>query len=132
MKEDEAKTIVIKNWINKSVNRLNAAKSEFDARRLDIAVSNLYYAMFYIITAALTKKEIYLGKHSAVKAAFHRDFVNTKIVDKQYGKLYQKLFDDRHTADYSPIITFEKDEVKERIQQVSVFIEDLKKTMEIP
>lgn len=132
MREDKAKIDIIKSWVKKSRSRLDASKSEFEAGRLDTAASNLYFAMFYLIAAALTKKDVYLSKHSAVKAAFHRDFVNTGVVGKKYGELFQKLFDDRHNADYSPIIMFEEDEVKERIQQVEDFAGEFKKIMDLP
>lgn len=62
-----------------------------------------------------------LTKHTAVKAAFHRNVVKPGLVSSEYGKLYQKLFDYRHKADYSPVTEFEPDEVKEQLENLKLF-----------
>lgn len=69
-----------------------SAKSELNAGRLSFSVNRLYYAMFYSVTAALAIKGEKYIKHSAVRAAFHRDFVRTEKVEKSIGKLYDELF----------------------------------------
>lgn len=111
------------NWRRKSSERLVAARRDLEEGMLEIAVSNMYYAMFYAFTAVLTIKGYKpLTKHSAIKAVFHRDFVNPGLVEMKYGRLYQQLFDDRHRADYDPVANFEQEELQELLEQVTSFI----------
>lgn len=111
------------NWRRKSGERLLAAQRDLEEGMLEIAVSNLYYAMFYAFTAVLTIRGYKpLSKHSAVKSVFHREFVNQGLVEMRYGRLYQQLFDDRHRADYDPIASFELAELLELIEQVTSFL----------
>lgn len=111
------------NWRRKSRERLLAAQRDLEEGMSEIAVSNLYYAMFYAFTAVLTIRGYKpLSKHSAVKAVFHRDFVNQGLVEVRYGRLYQQLFDDRHRADYDPIASFDLEELQELLEQVTAFL----------
>ncbi|MEW6447344.1 MAG: HEPN domain-containing protein [Bacillota bacterium] len=108
-------------WLKKAAESLESAKSEFAAGRLAFTVNRLYYSIFYLATAALTAKGEKLGKHSAVRAAFHRDFVRTGEVDKSYGRLYDELFHARHQGDYAPMTEFEESVVKEELRDVERF-----------
>jgi hypothetical protein len=129
--EQQALQELSHNWRRKSGERLAAARRDLDEGMLEIAVSNLYYAMFYAFTGVLTIRGYKpLSKHSAVKAVFHRDFVNQGLVDLNHGRLYQQLFDDRHRADYDPVASFDQEELEELIEQVTSFISVCDQLME--
>lgn len=102
------KRALVEYWLEKSDESVASAVSELNAGRLTFAVNRLYYALFYASTAVLYTKDKSYVKHSAVRAAFHRDFIQTGVVDKALGKLYDELFQMRHQGDYTPLIEFDK------------------------
>ncbi|MEW6172437.1 MAG: HEPN domain-containing protein [Bacillota bacterium] len=109
-------------WLGKARESMESARSELSAGRLDFTVNRLYYVLFYLVTAALTAKGEKLGKHSAVRAAFHKNFVRTGKVDKSYGRLYDELFHARHQGDYVPLTEFDETVVRQQLQDVEKFL----------
>lgn len=116
------KSIIIKYWIEKGRESMESAKSEFSSGRNTIAVRNIYYACFYALSAVLLKEGRSFKKHTAVKAALHKDLIRTGMVDTGWGKFYNRVFDSRHEGDYQPLRTFDAEEVKVFLDQGVGFI----------
>lgn len=114
-------------WFDKAEESLNAANSELEAGRLTFAVNRLYYAMFYAVSALFATKNLSYGKHSAVRAALHREFVKPGLLDKSLGRLYDELFNARQQGDYVPLVEFERDVVIEQANDVGEFLPQLRK-----
>jgi uncharacterized protein (UPF0332 family) len=115
---------LVHHWLGKAAESLESARSELDAGRQAFAVNRLYYALFYLVTAALTIKGEKHGKHSAVRSSFHREYVRTGKVDKSFGKLYDELFHARHQGDYMPMVTFDEKVIRQQLQDVEKFISE--------
>jgi len=64
-------------------------------------------------------------KHKEVRSVLHRDFIRTKKIDSSWGKHYDWLFDNRHKADYRPLIQFDHDQVKEIIEESEAFVKEM-------
>lgn len=105
-------------WLEKAEESIQSASSEIENDRLSFAINRLYYALFYSMSAILTAKGDSYSKHSGVRAALHRDFIKTGKIDKQIGRLYDELFNARHQADYTPLVEFDKEIVKEQYSDV--------------
>lgn len=121
MKKDARREELVNYWLRKAEESLASARSELGAGRLSFAVNRLYYALFYLVTAALSARGVKLGKHSAVRAAFHKEFVRTGEVEKSYGRLYDELFHTRHQADYLPLTELDETVVAQQLQDVESF-----------
>jgi uncharacterized protein (UPF0332 family) len=70
------------------------------------AVNRAYYAIFYAAHALLAAHGISQSKHSGVAAAFRQYFVKPGQIESEYGSIYGRVMDDRHSSDYdmeSPI-----------------------------
>lgn len=65
------------------------------------ATSRAYYAVFHALKALLLSQELVLSKHAAVLSAFHREFIKTAIFPARFGKIADRLFNDRMLGDYS-------------------------------
>jgi uncharacterized protein (UPF0332 family) len=115
---------LVYHWLGRAVESLESARSELDAGRLAYVVNRLYYALFYLVTAALAVKGGNHGKHSAVRSSFHREYVRTGKVDKTFGKLYDELFHARHQGDYMPMVTFDETVIRQQLQDVEKFISE--------
>ncbi len=105
-------------WLEKAEESIQSASSEIGNDRLSFAINRLYYALFYSMSAILTAKGDSYSKHSGVRSALHRDFIKTGKIDKQVGRLYDELFNARHQADYTPLVEFDKEIVKEQYSDV--------------
>jgi len=119
------KSTIIKYWMEKSFESIEAAHSEYRAGRLTPAVRNTYYSCFYALAAVLLKKGKTFKKHTAVRAALHRDLIKSGLLDASWGRFYNTIFDSRHEGDYEPLVRFEKDQVKEFIKQAEEFIKQM-------
>jgi len=116
------KSILVGYWMEKAHESLAAGRSEYRSGRLTTAVRNLYYACFYSLTALLLKKGRSFKKHTGVKAALHKDLIKEGILEPEWGKFYNKIFDSRHEGDYQPLRVFEAEEVALYVEQCAGFI----------
>lgn len=69
------------------------------------AVSRAYYAMFYTAEALLLARGLSYSRHSAVIAAFGREFVKTGLVSSDHHQDLIEGQDQRNVGDYD-IMTF--------------------------
>lgn len=91
---------------------LASARRELDAGACSFAVNRLYYSAFYGVSAALFERHLHSSKHSGVRAFFHREFIKTGLLEVQWGKLYDRLFEDRQEGDYIAMTLFEPEYVE--------------------
>jgi uncharacterized protein len=116
------KATLISYWMEKARESMETARSEYNSGRYTPAVRNLYYSCFYALTAVLLKEGHSFKKHTAVKASLHKDLIRAGIVEPDWGKFYNKIFDSRHEGDYQPLRTFDAEEVEVSIDQGAGFI----------
>jgi len=117
---------VTRYWWNQAEESLTAAGRELEAGACTFAVNRLYYAAFYAVSAALLDRQLSFKKHSAVRIAFHREFVKTGLLDPQWGNLYDRLFEDRQEADYVAITSFAREHVASRLVRCREFLDQIR------
>jgi uncharacterized protein (UPF0332 family) len=64
------------------------------------AVSRAYYAAFHAVTAVFALRGRSFTKHSALRAAVHKDLVKTDEWSVELGKDYDLVMSLRQTGDY--------------------------------
>lgn len=69
----------------------------------DSAASRAYYAAFHGVTAVLSARGMEFTKHTAVRAALHRDLIKCGAISAELGRDYDFLLDIRETADYGGV-----------------------------
>ncbi len=121
---------IAKYWIKKAYRTLETAKHDFKGGFFESSLDRLYYAAFYMVLAYLTLEKEKFNKHSGVKAFFFRKVIKEGLLDKHYGKLYNKLYYLREEADYTPNPSFEKSEVETLIKETEDFLEKMKLIIE--
>jgi len=87
-------------------------------------MNRLYYAGFYGVSAVLLERQQSFRKHSGVRAAFHRQFIKTGLLDAEGGRLYDQLFEDRQEGDYVVFVAFEPEYVRLQMERCSEFLLD--------
>lgn len=88
--------------------------------------NRLYYAAFYAVSALLVKDGHTASKHSGVKALFNRYYVKLGTVEKDRGRLYNRLFDLRQEGDYIDFVTLDAETVEPLVEETSGFIETIR------
>lgn len=69
----------------------------------DSSASRAYYAAFHGVTAVLAGRGMEFTKHTAVRAALHRDLIQAGLLPADLGRGYDFLLDPRETADYGGV-----------------------------
>ena len=114
--------LIAKYWVEKAYEDLDSADDNFAAGRYQNAVRDTYFACFHVFSSLLFKAGRTFKKHKEVRAALHRDYIRKKILPVSWGKHYDWLFDNRHKADYRPLVKFETEQVKDIIEQSKTFV----------
>ena len=86
------------------------------------SVNRLYYACFYAVSALLIFNNIPSKTHSGVRQLFGLHFVKPGIVEKETGKFFSYLFDQRQTGDYDDFYDFKKEDVLELIEPTKALL----------
>ena len=126
MNFSENRSKLVQYWWSKAVDSLSSAKREFDANELCFAMNRIYYAAFYTVSAALMERGSTFKKHTGVRIAFHREFIKTGLLDSEWAKFYDQLFEDRQEGDYIALTSFEHDYVEFQLTRCIDFLEKLR------
>ena len=114
--------------------RLQRAEESFDdalilaeKERWNSVVNRLYYSCFYAVIALLLKNDIETQTHDGARTQFGLRFIKTNRINREFGKLYTKLFDMRQKGDYGDMYDYDKEIVLPLIDLTKSFIQEIKK-----
>jgi len=130
MSGDEARRAVIQHWMDKADHALAAARREYAAGDLGLAMNRVYYACFYAATAVLLHDQKEFTKHAGVRAAIHQHLVRPGKISVDMGTFYDQVFRERQEADYTAMTEFETVNVANRIKQAELFIAEMRKLLQ--
>lgn len=116
MKETTKAIITYK--LERARESLTDAKQLYESGSLHATVNRIYYAMFYSVNALLLTKNLSSAKHSGVRSLFSKEFINTGIVDKPFGRFYSEIFEKRQKSDYKDFVEFEKEGFVNAIDEI--------------
>jgi uncharacterized protein (UPF0332 family) len=107
--------------IEKSNEKLKAAKVLLKEGLVDDAISRAYYSMFHAASAVLFAEGITVESHSALKTMFGLHFIKTGKIDKKYGRWLNKLKDERENGDYDIFTSFDFGDAKGDIEEADPY-----------
>jgi len=107
----------------KAQQSLTAAKLLLTNNYPDYAASRAYYTMFYIAEAFLEGKQLSFSKHSAVIAAFGREFAKSGLVAPEFHRFLIEAKELRTTGDYGQFNAVTTDQATEQIDRADRFLE---------
>lgn len=93
-------TVQQQSLLRKARRNVRSAKVLLADGDYDTAVSRAYYAMFYVAEALLLSKGLAYSKHSAVIAAFGREFAKTGVLPAEFHADLREAAEARNIADY--------------------------------
>ncbi len=88
----------------------------------DSAASRAYYAAFHALTALFGFRGQTFTKHSALRAALHRDLIQQGVFSKELGKAYDYLLDLRETGDYGGVTQVVAEDAQRAIDKAQIII----------
>ena len=121
---------VLQLMLRKAENKLNVAKNDFKSGFYDDAPSRAYYAVYHAITAVLAQKGLSFSSHAQTIGAFNREFIKTGIMPSDTFRKIQRLFDDRHSADYDLNLLIDKEQAEQDIIDAEWLINECVKYLE--
>jgi len=126
--------------LNAQLNRiLERARSDLALARLALenkfyngASSRAYYAVFHALKALLLSRKLTLSKHSAVLSAFHQDFIKPGLLPETFGKIVDRLFNDRMLGDYSYDREISASQAKDDLEAAELVIQAIESYLRKP
>ena len=91
---------MILSLLEKAQENIDAADLLSGRQHYEIAASRAYYAMFYIAEALLFSKGLAFSSHSAVIAAYGKEFAKTNLLCPDYHRYLIEAFETRQVSDY--------------------------------
>ena len=114
-------------FFKKSEEDIEIAGVLINRKNYRVAVSRLYYALFYIAEALLLTKELAYSSHKGVISNFGREFVKSGLFDNKFHKVLRDAFKSRQDADYEPVVEFTREEAENYLILAREFLEEAKR-----
>lgn len=105
----------VRELLEKSAQSIGAAELLVNDGYADFSASRAYYAMFYAVEALLLSRELSFSKHSAVIAAFGKDYVKAGLLDSRYHRYLLNAFDLRNAGDYGTMHIVSEEKARQTI-----------------
>jgi uncharacterized protein (UPF0332 family) len=109
--------------LKKADRSLKASKILIDSEDYDFSISRIYYVMFYCAEALLLTKDLKFSKHSAVIAAFGREFVKAGLLPRELHSYLIKGFRERQIGDYETMNLPSIEDAEEMAEDAEAFLE---------
>lgn len=117
------KDVEITGLINKAKESLEASRQLLQSEYSDFSASRSYYAMFYAVQAILMTRNLAFSKHSAVIAAFGKEFIKSGQLPAALHRYISEAFDIRQAGDYGPVGSVSKEIALILTEQAKEFID---------
>ncbi|GJQ35374.1 MAG: hypothetical protein JETCAE01_13840 [Anaerolineaceae bacterium] len=99
-----------------------AAKVLLDSGFLGFSAAQSYYTMFYLTEALLHSKGLQFSSHSAVIAAFGKEFSKTAVLDPKYHRRIIIAEGRRETGHYGEESSVTDEEAQESYEWADEFL----------
>jgi uncharacterized protein (UPF0332 family) len=125
-------TDAVQELLEKSAQSISAAELLLREGYLDFAASRACYAMFYAVEALLLSQDLSFSKHSAVIAAFGKEYVKSGILDSRLHRYLLDAFDLRNAGDYGVMHIVSEDKARQTIVEARELLEVITALLALP
>lgn len=109
--------------LRKAEENIGAARVLIEQGYYDIAISRLYYAMFYCAEAVLLAESLSFSKHSAVIATFGQYFARTGRLPQELHRSLIEAQDMRNLSDYDLMAVLNQEAAVAQLTKARVFLQ---------
>lgn len=125
----EDRKTLIEYRVNQARETVNEADLMIKNSYFRAAINRIYYGMFYMLLALSLKHEFATSKHQQLIGWFNKNFILTGKINKKYGKILRKAYQNRVKGDYEPIVKFDEETVKSMFADMKEFIDKIMKVI---
>ena len=90
-----------------------------------IIANRMYYALYYAVSALLTKDSHPVNTHKGALSLVNQYYVKTDILTKEDGHLFGQVFAFRQGSDYDDFIDATKEDVEQLFPKVEVLVKKI-------
>ena len=116
--------------LDHAMEALSAAQNMIHQEQYLSASNRLYYAVFHAMRAVLAFDGIYKKHHSGIISEFRRLYIKTDTFPKELSTTISRAYDMRTGSDYDDFFIVSKQEVKELLQDVEVFLSQIQQYLQ--
>ena len=116
----------IQTLINRAEDSHQAAKVLLEKGFLNFSAAQTYYTMFYLTEANLHSKGLQFSSHSAVMAAYGKEFAKTSILDPKFHRRLIIAERRRETGHYGEESGVTNEEARESFDWAEEFMQAVK------
>jgi len=116
--------------LDKAERAVHAAEVLRDGGESEFAAGRVYYAMRYVAEALLFERGLVFRKHTAVQAAFGREFAKTGELNPKFHRWLLTASDLRLQGDYQARVDVTDEDVDTGLAQAREFLTDAKHLLE--
>jgi len=124
-------TETVRGFLSKAAESIGAANVLLVDGYFDFAASRAYYAMFYAVEALMLDRDLSFSKHSAIIAAFGKEFVKTGMFDSRFHRYMLNAFDLRNAGDYGIIHAVSVENASQAIAEAGELLAEIEKFLAI-
>ncbi len=114
-------------YLEKAEENIRAADMLIAAQFFEIAISRVYYAMFYIAEGLLWEEGQERSSHKAVQSQYGKLFAKTGKLDPKFHRLLINGFTKRQAADYVRDAEFAEQDAIQAVNAAEEFLAAAKK-----
>lgn len=102
--DQESRESLVEYRLNKAEEALSEAELLRHNGFYNTAVNRLYYAAYYAASALMLGDKLEVSTHNGIRTMLGMKYVQTGKLEKEYGRIYQRLFDSRQAAGYEDYV----------------------------
>jgi uncharacterized protein (UPF0332 family) len=127
--DNKDKSNLIKYRLQQAIDTIEVVDILIINKKYSAAVNRTYYGIFYSLLALALKFDFESSKHQQLIGWFNKEFIQTGKVEKNYGRVLRKAYENRTTGDYDTFIEFEKNDVVQLFEEMKQFIVRIEKLL---
>ena len=108
----------------KAYDSLKEAKAVAQLGFWNLAGNRLYYAAFHMASAGIVAKT-----HSGVIHLIGAKFVTQGLLEREYGRLFSRLYELRQSGDYDDMYDITEEEVVPYMESTELFVAKMESLM---
>ncbi|MBQ6381693.1 MAG: HEPN domain-containing protein [Clostridia bacterium] len=124
---DEERMALAKYRLERAKDSLKASKILLDDEMFSDSANRSYYAVFYAINALFSLTGKSFKKHTGVITNFGLDYIQTGIIEPEYGHIANLAFRVRTKTDYSDFYVVSKEDVLKQYKNAVKFVDRIEK-----
>lgn len=121
----EEKRALVKYRLERANESMKAAHLLFQNKLFIPAMNRIYYSMFYSVQALLVLDEKAFSKHGQVKAYFNKAYIKPGVFPKEFGRVFNAVFEYRQKFDYVDLVIPEDELISDYLGEAQGFIDQI-------